>query len=209
MTNPSVSSTSTVMSTFMGDPAEAGVNLTPEGLMLYLQSRLGDVDTQIDGLFKKQQDVGRIREDLNAIQKELQNLKNDTSDKSAQGTPNTDSNGNGQIDPSEYADFEKRITDAIADIKEVEPALGEKLESELGQVGYILDGRDGQYVTSEVKNSTDYLNSINKELESSAQLEMIKLQSLMSSRQTAIQLSTNLVSALGDSTKSIASNIGR
>jgi len=38
---------------------------------------------------------------------------------------------------------------------------------------------------------------------------MIRLQSIMSARQTAIQLATNLMSALGESTKSIVSNIGR
>jgi hypothetical protein len=209
MTDPSVSSTSSVVPSFVPGSTEAAVNLTPEGLMLYLQSRLDDVDTQINGLFKKQQDVSRIREDLNAIQQALQTLENDPAKKDAQGALDTDSNQNGKIDPSEYADYEKKVTDAIADIKDVDPVLGAKLESELGRDGYILHDLNGQYLTSDVKNTTDYLNTLNKQLESSAQLEMIKLQSLMSARQTAIQLSTNLVSALGDSTKSIASNIGR
>jgi hypothetical protein len=209
MTDPSVSSTSSVVPNFVSDGAAAAVNLTPEGLMLYLQSRLDDVDTQINGLFKKQQDVSRIREDLNAIQQALQTLENDPAKKDALGAVDTDSNHNGKIDPNEYADYEQKITDAIADIKDVDPVLGAKLESELGRDGYILHALSGQYLTSEVKNTTDYLGTLNKQLESSAQLEMIKLQSLMSDRQTAIQLSTNLVSALGDSTKSIASNVGR
>jgi hypothetical protein len=54
-----------------------------------------------------------------------------------------------------------------------------------------------------------YLEGVTKDIESSAQLDMIRLQSIMSARQTAIQLSTNLVAALGESTKAIVSNIGR
>ena len=46
------------------------------------------------------------------------------------------------------------------------------------------------------------------QLDSSAQLEMIQLQQVMSARQTAIQLCTNLVSALGKSSEAIAANIG-
>jgi hypothetical protein len=177
--------------------------------MLYLEARLGELDGQIDGLFKKQQDVSRIREDLNVMQHALQTLVSDPADKDPHGAPNVDANHNGQFDRDELSDFERKITDAIADIKEVDPERGARLESELGKQGYVLDGRNGEYMAYEVKNTTDYLNTVSKELESSAQLEMIKLQSLMSSRQTAIQLSTNLVSALCDSTKSIASNIGR
>jgi len=125
MTDPSVSSTSGVVPNFISDGTEAAVNLTPEGLMLYLESRLDDVDTQINGLFKKQQDISRIRDDLNAIQKALQTLENDPAKKDAQGALDTDSNHNSKIDPNEYADYEKKITDAIADIKEVDPVLGE------------------------------------------------------------------------------------
>ena len=209
MTDPSVASTSSVAPNFVSGDAEAVANLTPEGLMLYLESRLGDLDGQIDGLFRKQQDVSRIREDLNAMQEALQTLESDPANKNALGTPNVDANNNGQIDREELSEYERKLTDAIADIKEVDPTLGAKLEADLGKVGYVLDGRNGQYMAYEVKNTVDYLNTVSKELESSAQLEMIKLQSLMSSRQTAIQLSTNLVSALCDSTKSIASNIGR
>jgi hypothetical protein len=38
-------------------------------------------------------------------------------------------------------------------------------------------------------------------------MDMIALQQLMSSRQTAIQLATNLISACGESSKAIATNI--
>jgi hypothetical protein len=209
MNDPNVTSATSVVPSYVSDNPEVAVNLTPEGLMLYLESRLGDLDGQIDGLFKKQQDANRIREDLNAIQHALQTLESDPANKNALGTKNEDANHNNQFDRDELSDWERKITDAIADIKEVDPERGAKLESELKKTGYVLDGLNGEYMAYEVKNTTDYLNTVSKDLESGAQLEMIKLQSLMSSRQTAIQLSTNLVSALCDSTKSIASNVGR
>lgn len=46
------------------------------------------------------------------------------------------------------------------------------------------------------------------DLNSGAELQMIGLQSLMSQRQTAVQLTTNLVQALGDQANKIAQNIG-
>jgi hypothetical protein len=209
MTNPSVSSTSSVVPSLASIEAEAAVNLTPEGLMLYLQSRLDDVDTQIDGLFKRQQNISRIRNDLNAIQEQLQTLKSDTGVGGNQGTQNQDLDHNGTIDSTEWAPHEQKIMAAIADIKQVDPALADQIEANLKSDSQVLSQLDGIYLTSQVDCSTKYISGVNSRLESSAQLEMIKLQSLMSNRQTAIQLSTNLVSALGESTKSVAGNIGR
>jgi hypothetical protein len=40
-------------------------------------------------------------------------------------------------------------------------------------------------------------------------MDMIHLQSLMSARQTAVQLSTNMIAALSDSSKAIATNVGK
>jgi hypothetical protein len=45
-------------------------------------------------------------------------------------------------------------------------------------------------------------------LNSGAELQMIQLQSIMSQRQTAIQITTNLVQALGDQLNKIADNVG-
>jgi hypothetical protein len=60
-----------------------------------------------------------------------------------------------------------------------------------------------------MKQTMQYLDGVGKDIDSSAQMDMIRLQSIMSARQTAIQLSTNLIASLSESTKSIVSNIGR
>ena len=49
---------------------------------------------------------------------------------------------------------------------------------------------------------------VSSSVNSSSELEMIQLQSFMSQRQTAIQLTTNLVQSLGDQLNKIADNIG-
>jgi hypothetical protein len=52
------------------------------------------------------------------------------------------------------------------------------------------------------------LKTEQSDLNGGAELNMINLQAIMSQRQTAIQLTTNLVQALGDSSNKIAANIG-
>jgi hypothetical protein len=53
------------------------------------------------------------------------------------------------------------------------------------------------------------LDALVSDINSSAQMDMINLQSLMSNRQTAIQLTTNMLKALNDSEKQIVHNIGK
>jgi hypothetical protein len=67
----------------------------------------------------------------------------------------------------------------------------------------------GTFSGTAVKTAKADLDGITKDIESASQMDMIHLQSLMSSRQTAIQLATNMISALGESSKAIAANIGR
>lgn len=174
-------------------------SLTAEGLMLYLQSRLDGLDAQIDAVFQKQKNIEAVRKALMKIQTELDKLNDNKGDTKLQST-------NGLPDKEE---FEKNIQDAIKEIEAYDPALAKQIDEDFGKNGQILYGLDGKYLTGEVVTSREYINNIMKQLESSAQLEMIGLQSTMSARQTAIQLSTNLISALNKGTESIVANIGR
>ncbi len=60
----------------------------------------------------------------------------------------------------------------------------------------------------EVASWSDAVKSAQSGLNSASELNMISLQSLMSQRQEAIQLCTNLVQSLGDQCNKIAQNIG-
>ena len=70
-----------------------------------------------------------------------------------------------------------------------------------GQQRQDLD-RPVSQLTQNLKNDAANLNS-------DSEMTMINLQSLMSQRQTAVQLTTNLVQSLGDQQNSIAKNIGQ
>jgi hypothetical protein len=68
--------------------------------------------------------------------------------------------------------------------------------------------QDSTISAQEMSAFTGTLTTINSGLNSGSELQMIQLQSLMSQRQTAIELCTNLVQSLGDTTEKIAENIG-
>ena len=69
----------------------------------------------------------------------------------------------------------------------------------------VYDGKNAEQIKAAI---TDTVGGLQKDLNAGAELNMINLQSLMSQRQTAIQLTTNLVQSLGDQMNKIAANIG-
>jgi hypothetical protein len=165
--------------------------ITPEGLLIYLSGRLGSLDGQMDDIFDRQQSSEKVRSELRDIQKLLTAF---------QQSP----------DEQKLLLADQQLIDEIGihidNIRLVDEQLAEELGVHLRGDGQILVG-DQQYTTMELNGSKEYLNMIGKDLEAGAQMDMIALQSLMSARQTAIQLSTNLVSALNESAKSVVANI--
>ena len=175
--------------------------LTAEGMMMYLSARLSSLDDQINGVFQKQKNIEGVRKALMKIQNELDKLDDDKGNKKLVGTKH-------EVGKDD-ADYEKNIKAAIEEVKSYDPKLGAQLEKDLSEKGQIMFIADGLHYTAEVGASREYVGNMMKQLESSAQLEMIGLQSTMSARQTAIQLSTNLISALNKGTDAIAANVGR
>ncbi|MCA9600035.1 MAG: hypothetical protein KC776_42320 [Myxococcales bacterium] len=190
--------------------------LTAEGLMLYLETRMNGLDEQINAAFDKQKKIEGIRKELMKIQNALGGL---SEEKGLHGTHNDHGGWMGWKDGGAsaastkkdgMAGYEKEITDALAEIDQIDPELGKAVRKSMSTDGagslYYLNG---QYKGEEVKAAKECVNNFMKQLESSAQLEMIGLQSKMSARQTAIQLATNLISALNKGTDAIAANVGR
>jgi hypothetical protein len=166
--------------------------LTPDALMVYLSTRMNGLDAQIDDIFASQQKNDAVRQVLNRI-KALLNQLNETDGK------HDDENGAVQA-----------LEDLVRnDLFAIDPALSKQLEVDLRQPGHILEGHETSYLSEEIDPTRQYIDNVMGDLESSSQMHMIRLQSLMSSRQTAVSLSTNLVAALGETSKSIANNIGR
>jgi hypothetical protein len=188
-------------------------HLTPDALFIYMQTRLNDIDKQANVAFTKQQKIGAIHEQLDRITNVVATL-----DKDAGGT-------------LKHAQV-KEVEGALGELDHLDPGLAAKLRESLGwteskpthtptteeaaslqlpanDVGLVEMVFDDVNLSKEATSqATTTLGNITKQLESSAQLEMIQLQSVMSARQTAIQLCTNLVSALGKSTEAIVGNVG-
>jgi len=181
-------------------PSDFGANLSPDALMVYLSTRLNGLDAQINTIFNTEKSQQNVQTALRNLKQTLQPF---------------DENG-GAAQKQMTQDQMDAINAAIDGVTALDPQLGANIRQKLEEVGrgLIRDHLAGTdvdltYSGNEVKATNDYIDGLSKDIESSSQMNMIQLQSLMSARQTAIQLSTNLISALGESSKAIASNIGR
>ena len=167
--------------------------LTPESMMVYLTTRLGSVDAQIQQIFTSQQQSEKLRSAVNQI-KELLNSLKDSSDK------NKTLYGSWKV----LSEVVSVIDDEIA---QLDPGLAKQLKQDLERDGYILEGKESQHQTLQIENTREYLDDFSRQLESTAEMNMIQLQSLMSARQTAISLATNLIAKLHESTAKVVDNI--
>ncbi len=174
------------------------LSLSPDALMAYCQSRLNSLDSQMTTIFDSQQENAKLTQDLNAVAGAFNRLPG----------PNNDSPPTVSIAPSNLADLKAAYENAITDAG-ASSALGTSLTADLaalpaadpggGSVSMAAD--QVSTLTQSLKNDTGTLNS-------DSEMTMINLQSLMSQRQTAVQLTTNLVQALGQQASSITKNIG-
>jgi len=171
------------------------LSLSPEGLMAYCQSRLQSLDGQMTGIFSSQQTNAKVTQDLNAIASQL----------SALPSPSSSSSTSITISAANAAAIEAAYTRAINDAGPTS-SIGEQLTTDLGTFQTAAQG--GTISTDKASLLTQNLKNYTGDLNSDSELTMINLQSLMSQRQTAVQLTTNLVQSLGQQTSDIAKNIG-
>jgi hypothetical protein len=195
--------------------ADSSVSLTPDALLAYCQSRLNSIDGQVQDVFHSQE----VRNsETSAIQAVLQKFNSTTA-----GVNN---------DSTTCTSMETSLYDLIGQLQNGDPGCPElpKLKQIYNNLLYSGTGptSDLPYVdedlyppqhegpqgdntlsTSEVQGYVSGLQACASDLNSDSELQMIQLQSLMSQRQTAIQLTTNLVQSLGDQAQKIAENVGR
>ena len=165
--------------------------LTPDGLVLYLQSQLGDIDAKIDGFMAKQKLIQAQRKELNAIATVLSGVEVPVEKDGKFVASNMDS-----------ADKET--------LQEAWGTLQSDLPLDKKTMKLIDDAARTKFDSpEELKKFQSAIDNAIKDLESSASLDMIQLQSCVSQRNTAISLATNLMSAVGKGEESIAGNIGR
>jgi hypothetical protein len=175
----------------MGDGAP--FLLTPEALMTYCQKQLRSIDGAVRETFDTQKSDQAELEALSI-------LNDDLADK-ADG-----------VDDGAFIDkLERDLIDVADRIREKNPSLAAKLDSFRKDV--LRKGPNGQpddkLAAAEVKGLQETVTDGKDAISKRADLNMVQLQSLMSQRQSALQICTNLVQALGDTTKQIAGNVGK
>jgi hypothetical protein len=219
----------------IGGPSATGsadgastASLTPEALMVYCQTRLQGIDTQIQTAMTQQENINTEQNGVGALLNEV------AADSAAVGS-------NGLLNnPQECQTLEQNIEDLITQIQAKDPNCPQL--AQLQQLhdtvmatgtgpypghGYYYGGdptkgptgptpppavnasADGQFGANELANFTSTLTNINSALGSGAELGMIQIQSHMSDRTTAIQLTTSILQSYDDGLSKIADNIGK
>lgn len=176
-------------------------HLTADGMMIYLQSRLGGLDEQIGAIMDKQKASETARKALQHVQNELAKVGEEGGDVNLA----TFANGLNEIaacmGPEAAAEVLKNCPEAVSGKLD--------LDTTTGLYAPAKDATTAPLSKEDLTNMKSYIDNAIKDVESGAELEMIKLQSLMSARNTAISLATNMMSAIGKGQEAIVGNIGR
>ena len=162
--------------------ASAFPYLTPDAMLVYCQSRLTGIDTQCKEIMNRQETNSRQQAALGDLLTTLDRFQDGTDKSEAQL----------QIVRDAY-DKAKAAVGA-------DSPLGKQLALDVDKLGSGAKGDIDGLITA-AKNHQSQLNS-------DAEIDMIHLQSLMSQRQTAVQLTTNIVQSLNDQANKIVANIG-
>lgn len=202
----------------------SSASLTPDALMAYCQARLDSIDGQVGGIFSEQE----VRNgEASALQQVIAAFQTYSA-----GVNSGDSQG-----ASKCATMEASLSGLIQQIKASDPGFPDlgKLEQTYNDLLYSGTGPQAETATTptlqywdkatyppnqngpegdnildsdEVQSAIQSLQGCASDLNSGSELQMIQLQSLMSERQTAVELTTNLVQSLGDQSEKVAENIG-
>ena len=162
------------------------VNLTPDGLMIYCQSALSSLDSDVKALMNEQT--------LNLARKSaISNCENVM--KKYADVPNT---------REEWTEYDTAFRQSIESLPPSDP-VRDQLQAKWAQAL----PKNGHFSKEEWSGFTGEIHSILENVNGNAEINMIQLQSLMSQRQTAVNLSTNLMQKCDEGAKAIVGNIGR
>jgi hypothetical protein len=197
---------------------EDAENLSPDARMSYCQTRLDSIDGQVRGLLADQQQSASVIQQIDQVIGAIKQY-----------------DGSDQTDPAVCKNLETQFHDLVQNLRDTDPncpvlpSLTQAYNSMVwsGDGGAAKTGSspdfidydkyppvksgpqgDMKLVTKELQGYVETLTDAAGNLNSNAELEMVRLQSLMSQRQTAVTLTTNLVQSLGDQENKIADNIG-
>lgn len=158
--------------------------LTPDGMVLYLQTQLEDIDTKVESFMAKQTNIRDQRKELNTLSRLLDTLEVKDDDSTV------------KLDKALREDWSEAYEKLL------------DLGFDPGNLNLKTANKDA-LSQEDLQSLKTGVNGAINDLDSGSELNMIQLQSCISQRNTAISLATNLLSALGKGQESIAGNIGR
>lgn len=172
-----------------------GTYITPDCLLAYCSTRLRDLDENMQKQFATQQAGIKDSQTLQDIEQKIKDsFQNAAKDKDDKLTNDCDPNCQDMQDLTAEAETIQDPNARSAALKAINAFGGMKAGQKFDDLkSSVLDGLDNG----------------KQALSQGAELGMIGLQSLMSQRQTAIQMTTNLVQAFGESLKAVSGNVGK
>jgi len=176
--------------------------LTPEALLEFCKTKLEGLDAQVKSGFLKQQRRNRLSGALSDLVASL----NSKADKASGGVAAVDNN----LKQTIVAQFDAAIRAAGGDQGLVKRLQDEKARFEA--TAFPPEGQehnDAGVADWEMADFAEAVQNIQSDVNREGELEMIQLQSIMSQRQQALQMCTNMVQSLGQSAMGIAQNIGK
>jgi hypothetical protein len=191
---------------------DSAPGLSPDALVAFCDSRLSSLDSQMQGIFAQQNQSAATTQNLDSIASLLNDLPQPTG-----------SSSNPKIHISDaqlrqiYAAYDTAIDDLSS--KDGTPAqmwsigekttLGQQLYGDVNALRLGLKGSVSSGWTlpeSTITNCSQNLKTYTSNLNSDSEMQMINLQSLMSSRQTAVELSTNIMQNFSSTDMAIVAN---
>src|SRR5690606_8630821 len=173
--------------------------LTPDGMLLYLQSRLGALDEQTNTIISKQHASEAARKGLQGIQNTTAHFGEDGGEVDVALIAGSLNDIAHEVNPNTAAEVFTHLPEPIK----------KQLRFDANSGTYEATGASATLNKQDAQVLKTYVETAIKDIESGSELEMIRLQSLMSARNTAISLATNMMSAVGKGAESIVGNIGR
>lgn len=164
--------------------------LTPDMLLAFCATKLRGMDEQIQQIVLRQRLRGDKVQILSELQQTLSIYK-----------------GTGFDKPEEVASIQAAITKAEKAF-EGDPELLNGLREIEASFKKTAD-EDGMAHPNELSAWSSSVQKMQEAMNQASELEMMQLQSLMSQRQQASQLCTNMIQSLGQSLQAICANTGK
>ncbi len=202
---------------------ETAQDLSPDALMAYCQSRLDSIDGQVRTSFDDQQKTASETEQIDGVLASIkQNEGGDVTDSKTITQLETQfqtlilnlkkTDPNSPVLPSLTQAYNSMLWSGDGGPQKTgstDPTAPDFIDFEkYPATNQATTQGDNKIGTDELQKYAEALSDAAANLNSNAELGMVHLQSLMSQRQTAVTLTTNLVQSLGDQENKIADNIG-